>query len=87
MKNDKLIEFIETTLKEGNFGNFLVELDEYFDFVVIGIYFNLDGKKTKVFSFFDNGTVHCKNENIVLDIHSLEAIHKICVVFKNNIFN
>ena len=75
MKNDKLIEFIETTLKGSEV---LCTAGVREDCLVVSF-------ELGTLYFYDDSRIVIKD--VLLDLDDLEAIHKICVAIKNNIFN
>ena len=74
MKNDKLVEFIEVSLKNCN----VIKEALYKNCLLV------DFKKGTLY-FFDDGQIEVKD--VLLNVDDLESIHKICVAIKNNIFN
>lgn len=72
MKNDKLVEFIETTFGVGKS-------------IKISIFkhrINVQFEEGDL-NFYEDGEVLV---NALFNINDLEALHKICVAIKNNIF-
>ena len=74
MKNDKLIEFIEVNLENCN----IIKEALYKNCLLVDF-------KNGTLYFFDDGQIEVKD--VLLNVDDLEAIHKICVAIKNDIFN